>query len=196
VQSFLAEEQRYKGLCREQIARQYRIVNPDSTPQETQAAVDRNWGEDGVFQSAVGPSLSLFFARESPARWQCKSQLRDYGARTGQASSVLGAVKARQTELQQVERSISELAQLFQDLETLVIEQEAVVAKIEDHTQQADVDLTHGIKQVQVAQRSVLNRRKLKWICLGIVLAIIAVVVIILAIWFGVPNAFGRQPAA
>jgi len=86
--------------------------------------------------------------------------------------------------------------QLFQDLETLVIEQEAVVAKIEDHTQQADVDLTHGIKQVQVAQRSVLNRRKLKWICLGIVLAIIAVVVIILAIWFGVPNAFGRQPAA
>ena len=64
VQNFLAEEQRYKGLCREQIARQYRIVNPDSTPQETQAAVDRNWGEDGVFQSAVGPSPSLFGSRK------------------------------------------------------------------------------------------------------------------------------------
>jgi syntaxin 1B/2/3 len=56
--------------------------------------------------------------------------------------------------------------------------------------------LTHGIKEVQVAQRSALNRRKLKWICLGIVLAIIAIIVIIVAIWFGVPTAFGRRPAA
>jgi len=55
VRNLLQEQQRYDSLCRDQIARQYRIVNPDATEEEAQSAADRNLGEDGIFQTAVGP---------------------------------------------------------------------------------------------------------------------------------------------
>lgn len=53
VQRYMSEEQRYKSLCRDQIARQYRIVNPDATEEEVRGAANRNWGDEGVFQIAV-----------------------------------------------------------------------------------------------------------------------------------------------
>ena len=53
IQRFLAEEQQYKERYREQIARQYRIVNPDATDEQVQQAADADWGDEGIFQSAV-----------------------------------------------------------------------------------------------------------------------------------------------
>jgi syntaxin 1B/2/3 len=60
VQNLLQERQNYESLCRDQIARQYRIVNPDATDEEVRSAADRNLQEDGIFQTAVrhsSPSL-------------------------------------------------------------------------------------------------------------------------------------------
>jgi syntaxin 1B/2/3 len=53
VQRYLSEEQNYKSLCRDQIARQYRIVNPDATEEEARGAADQDWRNEGVFQTAV-----------------------------------------------------------------------------------------------------------------------------------------------
>ncbi len=47
-------ERDYEQKYREQIARQYRIVNPDATEQEVQEASQADWGNEGVFQTAVG----------------------------------------------------------------------------------------------------------------------------------------------
>lgn len=52
VETLLAEEQRYRSLCREQIARQYRIVNPNATDAEAREAAEMDWA-GGVFQGAV-----------------------------------------------------------------------------------------------------------------------------------------------
>jgi syntaxin 1B/2/3 len=60
VQTLLQERQNYDSLCRDQIARQYRIVNPSATDEEARSAADRNLQEDGIFQTAVRhPSPSL-----------------------------------------------------------------------------------------------------------------------------------------
>jgi syntaxin 1B/2/3 len=60
VQNLLRERQNYDSLCRDQIARQYRIVNPNATEEEAQSAADRNLYEDGIFQTSVClSSLSL-----------------------------------------------------------------------------------------------------------------------------------------
>jgi syntaxin 1B/2/3 len=95
----------------------------------------------------------------------------------------LGAVRAKQTELQNIEQSIAELARLFQDLETLVIQDTPMIEQIDRQIEQADLDIIKGTDQVGIAQRSALNRRKLKWICLFVTLAIIIIVALIIVLW-------------
>jgi syntaxin 1B/2/3 len=46
-------ERDYQQRYRDQIARQYRIVNPDASEQEVQEAASADWGNEGVFQTAV-----------------------------------------------------------------------------------------------------------------------------------------------
>ncbi len=53
IQSYLQEEQQYKERYREQIARQYRIVNPEASEAEIREAADKDWGNEGIFQTAV-----------------------------------------------------------------------------------------------------------------------------------------------
>lgn len=53
LEDYQKEEQVYRQRYREQIARQYRIVNPEATEQEVREAADADWGDEGVFQTAV-----------------------------------------------------------------------------------------------------------------------------------------------
>lgn len=53
LQGYLQEEQTFKARYREQIERQYRIVNPDAGEDEVRRAAEMDWGSEGVFQSAV-----------------------------------------------------------------------------------------------------------------------------------------------
>lgn len=46
-------ERDYQQKYREQIARQYRIVNPDASEEEVREATQADWGDEGVFQTAV-----------------------------------------------------------------------------------------------------------------------------------------------
>lgn len=88
IQRFLQEEQQYKQRCREQIARQYRIVNPDATEQDVQQAVDADWGDEGIFQTAVctlpPPSYLLSPALTPPSFTAPNQPLRPSLGRPGQ----------------------------------------------------------------------------------------------------------------
>ena len=53
------EEVAYRQRYRDQIARQYRIVNPEASEAEVQEASELDWGSEGVFQTAV--SLPMWF---------------------------------------------------------------------------------------------------------------------------------------
>jgi syntaxin 1B/2/3 len=53
LQEYRQEEAGYERRYREQIARQYRIVNPDATDAEVEEATQADWGNEGVFQQAV-----------------------------------------------------------------------------------------------------------------------------------------------
>lgn len=63
LQGYLQEEQSFKGRYRDQIARQYRIVNPDASEQEARQAAEMDWGNEGVFQTAVGGHPKLGWNR-------------------------------------------------------------------------------------------------------------------------------------
>jgi syntaxin 1B/2/3 len=126
-------------------------------------------------------SLPLFFRKRCTNK---RKKLRS--TRQTQASSTLGAARARQNELQKLEQSIGELTRLFQDLEAFVVQDEPQMQAIEYNAQQADQDISRGNDQIGAATRSVLNRRKLKWWCLGVCVAIVVVVAIIILIWLKV----------
>lgn len=156
-------ERDYRQRYRDQIARQYRIVNPDASEEEVQKASETDWGNDGVFQTALRTN------------------------RTGHASSVLGNVRARHSELQRIEQTISELALLYEELATIVEQQEPVIAAAETNAINTVENIEKGNEQVKVANEHARRRRKLKWWCLLIV------VIIILAIALGVGIAVGTK---
>lgn len=127
-----------------QIARQYRIVKPNATEDEVAAAVD---GADGgqVFTQALMQSN-----------------------RQGQATATLNNVRDRHAQILKIERQMTELAQLFQDMNTLVVQQEVAVAQIEQKAEEVVENLDKGNEEIVTAVKTARATRRKKWWCLGI----------------------------
>lgn len=85
LQDYRAEEANYERQYREQIKRQYEIVNPHASEAEKEEAAEANWGDEGVFQTALRSN------------------------RSATATTVLGAVRARHNDIQKIETTIIEL---------------------------------------------------------------------------------------
>ncbi|KAH6604646.1 t-snare [Trichoderma cornu-damae] len=145
-------ERDYQQRYREQIARQYRIVNPDASEEEVQQATEADWNNEGVFQTALRTN------------------------RSGHAASLLGNVRARHNELQRIEQTLAELAILFQELAAMVEQQENVVVAAEVNAESTVQNIEKGNEQVSQGIEHARRTRRLKWwcflICFLIVLAI------------------------
>src|SRR5213080_4064847 len=88
--------------------------------------------------------------------------------RRGGAQKTLDANKDRHKDVQEMERQLIVVSQMFQDLDAIVIQQEAAVENIDhrgedvvENVEQANVQLTGAITSANAA------RRKKFW-CLGI----------------------------
>ncbi|KAK4121395.1 t-SNARE [Parathielavia appendiculata] len=160
IQRFLEEEQQYKQRYREQIARQYRIVNPEATEEQVQQAADADWGDEGIFQTALRTN------------------------RTGQASAVLGAVRARHNDMLKIERSITELLDLLQILNEQIVQQGAVVQDVADKAEETTGHLGQANVQIEKGVEHARRARKLKWWCLGV--CVLICIVIALGVGLGV----------
>jgi syntaxin 1B/2/3 len=57
LDKYQSVERDYEQRYRDQIARQYRIVNPDASEEEVREAANADWGNEGVFQTAVSNML-------------------------------------------------------------------------------------------------------------------------------------------
>ncbi|KAJ6785758.1 hypothetical protein PWT90_04848 [Aphanocladium album] len=159
IQDFQRLESEFRKQNKEQVARQYLIVKPNATPDEV-AAVVEDPNVEQVFNQALMSS-----------------------SRQGQAQATLSAVKERQKALAKIESQMVELSQLFQDMDTLVVQQEAAVVQIEQKGEEVVENLDKGNEEMGVAVNTARKTRKKKWICLGICVAIIVVIIIIVLIY-------------
>lgn len=91
------------------------------------------------------------------------------GNRRGEAHSALSAVQARHKEIQRIEQTIMELAELFQNMEELVVQQEPMVEQIDNRGVQIQEDVTKAHNELEIAVDSARSRRRKKWWCLLIV---------------------------
>ncbi|TID22808.1 putative snare domain-containing protein [Venturia nashicola] len=158
INDYQRVESDFRKQMQEQQARQYRIVRPDASDAEVQDAVEEPNAQ--IFQQALLSSN-----------------------RQGQSQTALNAVRQRHNEIQRIEQTIMELAELFQDLDVIVTEQEPLIQNIEqkgeeihENVQQANVELSHGVKSARGA-------RKKKWICFFICLVVLIVIAVAVAIY-------------
>lgn len=145
IQDYQGVESSFRKKMQEQMARQYRIVRPDATEDEVKAAVEDTTGNSQVFQQALMQNN-----------------------RVGEARAVLSAVQDRHKALQRIEQQMVELAQLFEQLNTLIVEQDVKIQAIEQTSEEVVDNLDKGNEEIAVAVQTARATRKKKWMCLGI----------------------------
>jgi syntaxin 1B/2/3 len=161
LEDFQKEEAEYSRRYREAVGRQYRIINPDATDAEVNEIANSDLGDEGIFTQAL------------------KSN------RSGQASSVLGAVRARHNDIQRIEKTMGELALLFTQLNEQVIYQEPIIQRTEEQTVQVKDDTENANKQLDEGIKSARRARRLKWWILLTIVLILCVIALVLGLYFG-----------
>ncbi|GAA5919730.1 hypothetical protein JCM1841_000773 [Sporobolomyces salmonicolor] len=151
-------EKRSRDKYRQRMERQIKIVKPDATQEEIKAAFDDSQGGAQIFSQAL-------------------VQSRASGARAAFAE-----VQSRNQDLRKIEETITQLAQMMQDMATLVLEQDESVRAIETQAVQVNTDVEQGLQQTKKAVKSARAARRKRWICFFILLAIIIVVVVVVVV--------------
>ncbi|KAK6438326.1 hypothetical protein LTR95_005465 [Oleoguttula sp. CCFEE 5521] len=172
INAYQQQESVFRKDVQEQQARQYRIVRPDATESEIREAT-QDGGDVQIFQQALMQS-----------------------GRSGQAQSTLSNVRQRHDAIQQIERTMLELQQLFQDLDRIVVEQDPIIQNIETKAVETHDNMEAGNVHVGKAVNSARAARKKKWICLGICVAIVLLIIIIVLIYMGVTGKFHSSKPA
>ena len=135
-------------------------------------------------------SKLLWVPRKRQRKKQTADNLQLKSNRTGQASSVLGTVRARHNELQRIEATLTELASMFADMAQIVEAQDPVVEHTEQNAIKTAEDVDKGNTEIDKANEHARRRNRLKWWCLLIV------ILIILAIALGVGLGIGLTKSA
>lgn len=164
IQKFLQEEQQHREEYREQIARQYQIVNPQATEEECRQAADVDWGNEGIFQQALRTN------------------------RSGQASAVLGNVRARHNDMLKIEKQITELLDLLDILNQQIVQQGNVIEDVAQKAEQTTDHLGNANVQISKGVEHARRRRRLKWWCLLVVVLILIVIAVGVGVGVAVTN--------
>ncbi|KAF2103026.1 t-SNARE [Rhizodiscina lignyota] len=168
INNYQTLERDFRHGLQDQQSRQYRIVRPEATEEEIQEAIDDPNAQ--IFQQALLNS-----------------------DRRGQAQRTLGAVNERHKEIQKIERQMVELAQLFTDLENIIVQQEPLVQNIEQKGEEVHDNMLKANTELGGAVVSARGARKKKWICLGICVAIIIIVLIIVLVYLATQGVFSGK---
>jgi SNARE domain len=89
-------------------------------------------------------------------------------SRVVKAESTVLQNRKRHHEIEKVHKQLIALAQLFQDLAELVIQQEPAIQNIEQQSEQVEGNVERAVVHLEGAITSADGARKKKWICLGI----------------------------
>jgi len=160
IQNYQRVEQEGRVKVRQRAERQVRIVNPDASPEEVNAIVEG--GGQQVFAQALTNST-----------------------RYAESRNAFREVQQRQQDLQQMEKTLAELAQLFNDMGTLVEQHDAVINEVETTARNVADDTEKGLAATEQAVKHARSARRKRWICFFIFLFVCAVLAIVLGVVFG-----------
>ncbi|KAI0160588.1 t-SNARE [Xylariaceae sp. FL1272] len=145
-------DKEFREKAKQQMMRQYILVNPEASPEEAKQAVQGN----------TNPQLT--------------QDTIPHRNNTDKADAVWTAIYARHDQLQNINQQIKDLAELVQQLDNLVMEQEETIVTTEKKTEDVGEDLVKGNENVAVAVNTARATRNKKWWCLGISILIFFIV--------------------
>ncbi|KZT67693.1 t-SNARE [Daedalea quercina L-15889] len=160
LQNYQQVERDYRQKYKQRVERQFRIVKPDATPEEIDEVVNNvHGGGDQVFAQALTSST-----------------------RYGESRQAYREVQDRHQDILRIERTLEELAQMFNDMSVLVNQQEESIDAINNTAQDVEYNTEQGLKQTEKAVVHARRARRMRWICFIIVLIICAVVGIVVGV--------------
>lgn len=153
LQNYQQVEQQYRARYRQRVERQFKIVKPDATPEEVTAVVESDQGSGGqVFAQALTSST-----------------------RYGESRAAYREVQERHEDIRKIERTLTELAQMFGDMDVLVAEQDDTINAIETSASQVQKDTEAGLGQTEKAVVHARSARRKRWYCFFLFLLILLV---------------------
>ncbi|KAJ2785494.1 hypothetical protein GGI15_001888 [Coemansia interrupta] len=141
---------------RARLERQYKIVRPDATDEEARQAAESDHAAQIFSQAVVGSS------------------------RTQEARRVLQDVQLRQEQIQNIEKSIIQLAEMFNEVSAMVNQQQQQIDDIEAAVEQTHTHIEEGYKETQKAVVQVKKSRKKKWWLLALVFVLLVAIALVL----------------
>lgn len=101
-------------------------------------------------------------------------------------------MRARHNDIVAIEKTLTELNQLFQDLAEAVVLQEPAVQAAEQQTENVVKDTEQANVQLKKGVDHARRARRLKWILFFIVLFVIVVLALVLGLYFGLQHTGGK----
>ncbi|KAJ9122874.1 hypothetical protein QFC24_003912 [Naganishia onofrii] len=150
LQEYQTVEKEFRKKVKERGERQYKIVKPDATPEEVKQVLES----------------------ENP---QIFSQALLSSNRYGDARGALREIQERNQDIKKIEKTLTELAQMFNEMSMLVEQQDETIATIETQAGQVNNDMEQGLKYTEQAVVKARKARRKKWICFWLTIAIIII---------------------
>jgi len=158
IQSYQTVEQQYRTKYKQRMERQFKIVKPDASPEEVRAVVnDENNGQ--IFSQALMNSN-----------------------RYGESRAAYREVQERHEDIKRIEKTLGELAQLFNDMSVLVEQQDETINVIQTQAAGVEKDTEVGLGYTEKAVASARAARKKRWICFFICLIILIIIGVVVGI--------------
>jgi len=157
IQNYQSVEQQYRARYKQRMERQFKIVKPDATPEEVKAVVNDEQGGQ-IFSQA------LMNSRYTDSR------------------AAYREVQERHEDIKRIEKTLAELAQLFNDMSVLVEQQDETINVIQAQAAGVEKDTEAGLQYTDRAVVSARAARKKRWICFFILVGVVVVVAIVVAI--------------
>ncbi|KAI9810181.1 MAG: Plasma membrane t-SNARE, secretory vesicle fusion [Pycnora praestabilis] len=164
INQYQQVESDFRRKLQVQMERQYRIVRPDASEAEVREAC------------------------EDTTQQQVFSQALLQSDRRGQSQSALRAVEGRHQAIQKIEQQMIQLAELFQDMEALVVQQEPAVQNIEQKGEEVTDNVGKANVEIAGAITSARARNRKKWWCLLICVIILIIIAVVVAVAVVVTN--------
>jgi len=158
IQNYQSVEQQYRTKYKQRLERQFKIVKPDATPEEVKAVVNDDQGGQ-IFSQALMNSN-----------------------RYGEARSAYREVQERHEDIKRIEKTLTELAQLFNDMSVLVEQQDEQINVIDTTAVAVAKDTEMGLGYTEKAVDSARAARKKRWICFALLIIILVIIAIIIAV--------------
>jgi len=158
IQNYQTVEQQHRQKYKQRLERQYKIVKPDASPEEIRAVVEDDNGGQVFSQALLNTN------------------------RYGESKAAYREVQERHKDIQKIERTLAELAQLFNDMSILVEQQDETLDVIEDTAAHVEKDTEVGLSHTMKAVESGRAARKKRWICFGLIVLLLVIIAIIIAV--------------